>query len=72
MPLVVDVNDITIWSYLSMAGIMTLVCAASLFTVLTLATQARKVFRSPVALQRINRGSAGMMAGAAVVIGLKN
>jgi threonine/homoserine/homoserine lactone efflux protein len=72
MPLVIDVQHITLPAYLAMAGVMALVCSTSIFTLLYLATQARKVFRSHVALQRINRGSAGLMAGAAVVIGLKN
>jgi threonine/homoserine/homoserine lactone efflux protein len=72
MPLVVDVKDITFMSYVSMATTMAVVCGTSIFTVLYLATQARRVFRSPIALRRINRTSAGLMAGAAVVVGLKD
>jgi threonine/homoserine/homoserine lactone efflux protein len=72
MPLVVDVTAMTFTTYLTMAGIIVVVISASIAMVLHLATQARRVFRSPVALTRINRASAGLMAGAAVMVGFKN
>ena len=72
MPLVVDVSTMTLTTYLSMAAVIVVVISASILLVLNLATQARRVFRSPVALTRINRASAGLMAGAAVVVGIKN
>lgn len=72
MPLVVDVAAMTIGSYLTMAGIIVVVISASIGVVLILATQARRVFQSAKALTRINRASAGLMAGAAVVVGLKS
>jgi threonine/homoserine/homoserine lactone efflux protein len=72
MPLVVDVTAMTLATYLSMAGIIVVVITAAIAVVLQLATQARRVFRSPVALTRINRASAGLMAGVAVMVGIKN
>jgi threonine/homoserine/homoserine lactone efflux protein len=72
MPLVVDVQHMTLPAFGSMVAVMMLVCSSSILTVLYLATQARRVFRSSRAIQRINRGSAVMMASAAVVIGYKN
>jgi threonine/homoserine/homoserine lactone efflux protein len=72
MPLVVDVQGLTVSTYAVLATTMAVVCSTSIFSALYLATQARRVFRSPIALRRINRGSAVMMAGAAVLIGAKN
>lgn len=71
MPLVVDVTAMTFGSYLAMAGIIVVVITASIAMVLLLATQARRLFRSAKALTRINRASAGLMAGVAVLVGLK-
>jgi threonine/homoserine/homoserine lactone efflux protein len=72
MPLVVDVRAVTLPAYGSMVAVMAVVCATSVLGVLFLATQARRVFRSERALRAINRGSAGLMAGTAVLIGLKS
>jgi threonine/homoserine/homoserine lactone efflux protein len=72
MPLVVDVTSMTLGTYLTMASIIVVVITTSIAAVLILATQARKMFRSVKALTRINRTSAGLMAGAAVVVGLKS
>jgi threonine/homoserine/homoserine lactone efflux protein len=72
MPLVIDVTAMTLGTYLMMACIIVGVITASIAMVLHLATQARRVFRSPTALSRINRASAGLMAGAAIMVGLKN
>lgn len=72
MPLIVDVRHVTPSSFIVLVLTAGTVCGLSLLGVLGLATQARRVFRSPQALRRINRGSAGMMAGAAVLIGLKS
>ncbi len=72
MPLVVDVQHITLPAYASMLAVMTLVCVGCVIAMLYLATQARRIFRSALALQRINRTSAAMMAGAALAIGVKS
>jgi threonine/homoserine/homoserine lactone efflux protein len=71
MPLVVDVPDMTLQAFASMALIMAAVCGTCILTLLFLAAQARKIFQSRSALRSINRTSAVMMAGAALVIGLK-
>ena len=71
MPLVVDVKAVTIAASASMLAVMALVNGICITAVLFMAAQARRVFRSPLALTCINRTSAGMMAGAAVVIGVK-
>ena len=71
MPLVVDVRHVTISSYLAMLAVMAPFAPLLTFGVLYLAKRARMVFQSAKALKRINRGSAGLMAGAAAVIALK-
>ncbi len=71
MPLVVDVTHVTLWSYLAMLLVMVPFAPLLTFSVLYLAKRARMVFQSATALRRINRGSAGLMAGAATIIALK-
>ena len=71
MPLVVDVTHVTFWSYLAMLAVMAPFAPLLTFGVLYLAKRARMIFQSAKALGRINRGSAGLMAGAAAVIALK-
>jgi len=71
MPLVVDVEHVTLASYFAMLAIMAPFAPAITFVMLYLAKRAREVFRSALALQRINRGSAVLMAGAAMAIALK-
>ena len=71
MPLVVDVTHVTFWSYLAMLAVMAPFAPLLTFGVLYLAKRARMIFQSAKALRRINRGSAGLMAGAAAVIALK-
>jgi threonine/homoserine/homoserine lactone efflux protein len=71
MPLVVDVTHVTFWSYLAMLAVMVPFAPVLTFSTLYLAKRARMVFQSAAALKRINRGSAGLMAGAAAVIALK-
>jgi threonine/homoserine/homoserine lactone efflux protein len=68
MPVAVDVQHMTFASYVTLATTMAIVCASSLIGCLFLATRARLVFSSAKALQRINRGAAAMMAGAAGLI----
>lgn len=68
MPLVVDPRAMTPLAFLELAAIIVLVIGPTMLGYLWLADRARRVFRSPAALRRINRGTAGMMAGAAAVI----
>lgn len=72
MPLVVNVNAMTFATYFIMTGVISVVISASIASVLHLATQAQRVFRSQKALLRINRASVGLMAGVAVMVGIKN
>jgi threonine/homoserine/homoserine lactone efflux protein len=71
MPLVTDVAHMNLQSYLATATVMAVVCSATIGANLLLANRARRIFKSAKALQRINRGSAVMMAGAAGMIAVK-
>jgi threonine/homoserine/homoserine lactone efflux protein len=71
MPLVVDVQHVTLSAYVAMLAVMAPVAPLLTFLVLYLAKRARQVFQSATALTRINRGSAGLMAGAATLIAIK-
>ncbi len=68
MPLVVDPKAITLLGFVEMAVIIACVIGPTMFGYLWLADRARRVFRSERALKAINRGTAGIMAGAAAVI----
>ncbi len=72
MPLVVDLQSITPLVFIEMAVAVVLVQAPILTTTLILADRARRVFTSESALRRINRGTAGIMAGAAVAIAARS
>jgi threonine/homoserine/homoserine lactone efflux protein len=71
MPLVVDVRHMTLGSYFALLAVMVPSAPLLTFVALYLAKRARDFFRSATALRRINRTSAGLMAGAAVLIALK-
>jgi threonine/homoserine/homoserine lactone efflux protein len=68
MPLVVDMNAITPLIYMQLMSMAFLVLTPVLVTALLLADRARQVFTSEAALRRINKATAGIMAGAAVAI----
>lgn len=68
MPLVVDMTKLTPVALASMAVIITVIISAVLTTASVLATRARMVFQSPLALGRINKGTAIVLAGAAAAI----
>jgi threonine/homoserine/homoserine lactone efflux protein len=72
MPLVVDVRSITPFIFVEMAVVIVLVIGPTMFAALWLADRARRVFTSKTALRRINRGTAGIMAGAAVLIAARS
>jgi threonine/homoserine/homoserine lactone efflux protein len=71
MPVVTDVKHMDVPTWLVMASIMAVVCAASVGGCLLLAHRAKRVFTSVTALRRINRGAAAMMAAAAGTIAVK-
>lgn len=68
MPLVIDPKAISPLAFLEMAVVIVLVITPVMAAALILADRARRVFTSEKALRRINRGTAGVMAGAAAVI----
>jgi threonine/homoserine/homoserine lactone efflux protein len=72
MPLVVEVKDISPLVFAEMAATIVLVIAPVLTAALVLADRARRVFTSERALRRINRATAGVMAGAAVAIAARS
>lgn len=72
MPLVVDIRAITPLAFVELAIVVVLVITPTLAAALVLADRARRVFTSERALKRINRGTAGIMAGAAVAIAARS
>ncbi len=68
MPLVIDVNDISPLAFAELAAIIVVVLSTILLTALLLADRARRLFASPQAVRRMNRTTAGMMAGVAALI----
>jgi threonine/homoserine/homoserine lactone efflux protein len=68
MPLVVDVKRITPLVFAEMALVIVAVFTPVLATTLILAERARRVFTSVAARRRINKGTAAIMGGAALVI----
>jgi threonine/homoserine/homoserine lactone efflux protein len=68
MPLAVDMKAITPLAFVELAVVIVLIITPVMFGALWLADRARRVFTSERALRRINRGTAGIMAGAAAVI----
>lgn len=68
MPLAVDMKAITPLAFAELSLVILLVLPTVLFGYALLADRARRVFRSEKALRRINKGTATMMAGAAIAI----
>jgi threonine/homoserine/homoserine lactone efflux protein len=68
MPLVVDFDSMTAAAALAVAATMVCVLSAVLLTYAFAANRARKLFRSSRAMKLVNRGAAGIMAGAALAI----
>jgi threonine/homoserine/homoserine lactone efflux protein len=68
MPLVVDVKSMSPLVFAEMAMVIVAVIAPVMTLALWLADRARRVFTSERALRRINRGTAAVMGGAALVI----
>jgi threonine/homoserine/homoserine lactone efflux protein len=72
MPLVVDLQSLTPIVFAELAAVIVLVFTPVLAATLLLAERARRVFQSERALRRINKGTAAMMAGAAVAIAARS
>lgn len=68
MPLVVSPEQITLVTALEIAAIIFVVLTAIFMGYVILAARARRLLRSTEAIRRINRTTAGIMAGTAVVV----
>ncbi len=68
VPLVVDFGSMNLASALEIAAAMICVLSAVLLTYALAANRARNLFRSSRAMKILNRGAAGIMAGAALAI----
>jgi threonine/homoserine/homoserine lactone efflux protein len=68
MPLVVDFDALNARTALEVAATMVVVLSSVLLSYAIAANRARKLFRSSRAMKIINRGAAGVMAGAALTI----
>ena len=68
MPLVVDLDALNATTAIEIAATMICVLASVLLTYAFAANRARALFRSSRAMKMVNRGAAGVMAGAALAI----
>jgi threonine/homoserine/homoserine lactone efflux protein len=68
MPLVVDFDALNARTALEVAATMIVVLSSVLLTYAIAANRARRLFRSARAMKMINRGAAGIVAGAALAI----
>ena len=68
MPIAIDMNRVTLTSFAELTVIVLMVITPLLTAYAIAADRARKVFRSERALSRINRGSAVVIAGTAIVV----
>ena len=68
MPLVVDFDALNAATALEIAATMICVLSTVLLTYALAANRARQLFRSSRAMKLVNRGAAGVMAGAALAI----
>jgi threonine/homoserine/homoserine lactone efflux protein len=68
MPLVVEMREITPLIYLELALTVIVVITPVMVAASILADRARRLLRSERALRNLNRGTAGIMAGAAAMV----
>lgn len=68
MPLAVDLKTLDVLTFAELSAVIALVLPLVLGGYALLANRARRMLRSEAALRRINRGTAAMMAGAAMAI----
>lgn len=71
MPLAVDMKQMTPLVFGQLAVVIVAVITPVMAGALILADRTRRIFTSERALRRINRGTAGIMAGAAAVIAVR-
>jgi threonine/homoserine/homoserine lactone efflux protein len=68
LPSLLDLQALTLPSFLEVAGIMAVLLPSIIGGYVLLAARARRLFRSPRALRLLNCGTGAVMAGAAAVI----
>jgi threonine/homoserine/homoserine lactone efflux protein len=68
LPTVIELERLTIGGFLKVAAAISLVLPFVLGGYVVLASRARRMFRSPAALKRINRGTGAAMACAAAAV----
>lgn len=70
LPLIVDLNTLSLAGFLEIAGVMVLIITPTMAAYALLANSARRLFTSATALTRINRftGLVLMLAGAAIAV----
>jgi threonine/homoserine/homoserine lactone efflux protein len=68
MPLVVDLDGVTLATSIEIMATMVFILSAVLLAYALAANRARKLFASPRAMKMLNRGAAGVMAGAALAV----
>lgn len=71
LPCIVTLDGLSLRDLLVLVGVVILVVGTILAAYVLLAARMRRFVRSPVALRRINRGSAVLMGGAAGVIAMR-
>lgn len=72
MPLVVELDRLTLSTFLELSVVVVLVISSIMALALVLASRVRRLFRSERALIRVNRLTATMMAGVAVAIAARS
>jgi threonine/homoserine/homoserine lactone efflux protein len=68
MPLVVDLDGVTLATSIEIMATMIFILSAVLLAYALAANRARKLFASARAMRLLNRGAAGVMAGAALAV----
>lgn len=68
LPTVVDLDTLSWAGFVEIAGVITVVLSTVLGVYVLVASRARRLFTSPRALRRLNRGTGVVMAGAAIAV----
>jgi threonine/homoserine/homoserine lactone efflux protein len=68
LPAIVSLDRLKLLDFLIISGIIAVVISATMFAYALAASRARRFFRSPKALKRLNRLTGSVMAGVAAVI----
>lgn len=71
LPTVVDLGSLTPFGFAELAAIVTVIASGVLTAYALAAARARRLFTAPRAVRMLNRGSAAIMAGAAVTIAVR-